>query len=302
MTGRTNPKPKESLKSVYQRVTDRILERLEEGVIPWQSPHMARVGFPKNFVSGKDYRGINVVLLAMGGYVSPYFLTYQQAKQKGGQVRKGEKGYPVVKYGVQKKKDEGGTEETRRYLRLYTVFNASQIDGIDFPTPDFPPFTAATKSYVARAIVSQMPDPPTIIEGRSVHTCYNPKTDTVDIPLRNYFTSEERYFKSLFHELVHSTGAAKRLARKTLMENQGMGSTDRVIYSREELVAEMGTAFLCAHAGIVVDDHENTAAYLQAWLKVLRTGNNAQWIFEAAGHAQRAADYILGCEPPGADA
>lgn len=305
MTGRTKTTPRESLKSVYQRVTDRILERLEEGVVPWRSPHLAKIGFPRNFDSGRDYRGINVFLLALGGYTSPYFLTYQQAKHNGGQVRKGEKGLPVVKYGIHLKKDGDGKEDTenvRRYLRLYTVFNACQIEGIDFPNPELPPFTAPTKSYVARAIVSQMPDPPIIREGRSVRTCYDPQTDTIDIPHRNYFPSEERYYKSLFHEMVHSTGAAKRLARKTLMENRGMGSTERTIYGREELVAEMGTAFLCAHAGIVVDDHENATAYLQEWLKVFRTGNNAQWIFEAAGHAQRAADYILGYEPPGVDA
>ncbi|MBB5353698.1 antirestriction protein ArdC [Haloferula luteola] len=289
------------MKSVFERVTERILERLEEGVIPWQSPHMARVGFPKNFHSGRDYRGINVFLLGMAGYTSPYFLTYQQAKDKGGQVRKGEKGYLVIKYGTHRKKEDDGSEETRRFLRLYTVFNSCQIDGIDFPHPELPPFTAATKSYVARAIVSQMPNPPAIHEGRSVRTCYDPQTDIIDIPHRSYFTSEERFYKSLFHEMVHSTGAAKRLARKTLMENRGMGLTNKSIYSREELVAEMGTAFLCAHAGIVIDDHENSAAYLQSWLKVLRTGNNRQWIFEAAGHAQRAADYILRFEPPGAE-
>lgn len=285
------------LKSVHERVTQRILERLEQGVVPWHSPHMATVGFPKNFQSGKPYRGINVLLLAMAGYTSSWFLTYMQAKERGGQVRKGENGYLVVKFGTYNKELKDGTEETRRFLRHYTVFNACQIDGVEFPQPDRAPFIESTNSNVARDIMTGMPNPPMIYEGRTARTCYDPVEDSIDIPHRADFETTERFYKSIFHEMIHSTGAAKRLARKTLLENKGRSMSDKTIYSKEELVAEIGAAFLCAHAGIVIDDHENSAAYIQSWLKVLNDGNNRRWIVEAAGQAQQAVDYILHVEP-----
>lgn len=288
---------KGDLQSVYERVTSRIVERLEEGVVPWHSPHMATVGFPKNFQSGRPYRGVNVLLLAMAGYVSPWFLTYKQAQERGGQVRKGEKGFLVVKFGTFAKELAEGEEEKRSFLRHYTVFNACQMDGIEFPEPQLPPFVATNRTEIADGMVLDMPDAPLIHEGRSVRTCYDPVEDCIDIPHRAHFESGERFYKSLFHELVHSTGAAKRLARKSLLDNRGISMADKTIYSKEELVAEIGAAYLCAHAGIVMDDHENSAAYIQSWLEVLKDSKNRRWIIEAAGHAQKAVDYILGMEP-----
>jgi antirestriction protein ArdC len=157
--------------------------------------------------------------------------------------------------------------------------------------------TETGRTVAAGAIVANMPKVPAIHEGRMAKTFYNPKEDSIDIPSRSYFKSGERFYKSLFHELVHSTGAAHRLARKTLLENKGMWASDRTIYCKEELVAEIGAAFLCAHAGIVMDDHEDSAAYIQSWLKVLKQGDNKRWLVEASGHAQKAVDYILKREP-----
>lgn len=289
--------PQGDLKSVYERVTDRILERLESGVVPWHTPHTATVGFPKNLQSGNEYRGINVLLLGMMGYISPWFLTYKQAQERGGNVRKGEKGYLIVKFGTYARENDDGGAEHRQFLRHYTVFNACQIDSVEFPEPKMPTFTASEKTEMAKAIVAGMPKPPVIYEGRTTRTCYYPQEDSIDIPPRACFRSEERFYKSLFHEMVHSTGAAHRLARKTLLENKGQMLSDRTIYSKEELVAEIGAAFLCAHAGIVMDDHEDSAAYIQSWLKVLKDRNNKRWIVEASGHAQKAVDYILKREP-----
>ncbi|MBK1883529.1 DUF1738 domain-containing protein [Luteolibacter pohnpeiensis] len=288
---------KGDLKSVHERVTARIIERLEEGVVPWHSPHTATVGFPANYQSGKPYRGINVMLLAMAGYTSPWFMTYKQAQERGGQVRKGEKGYLVVKFGTYAKEVEDGLEEQRKFLRQYTAFNASQIDGIEFPEPILPEFTPSQRTGAAACIVKNMPNPPAIHEGRSVRTCYDPANDAVEIPHRSHFESEERFYKSLFHELVHSTGSAKRLARKTLLDNRGVSMSDKTIYSKEELVTEIGAAFLCAQAGIVIDDHENSAAYIQSWLRVLKAPSNQRMIIEAAGQAQKAVDYIMKAEP-----
>lgn len=287
----------DGLKSVYQRVTDQIIRKLEEGVIPWHSPHIATVGFPRNFQSTNAYRGVNVMLLAMAGYISPWFLTYQQAQERGGQVRKGEKGYLVVKFGTFTKDAEDGEPEKRGYLRHYTVFNACQIDGVAFPETPLPSQAAGQQIDTAELIVADMPDPPVIHEGRIVRTCYDPAQDSIDIPHRASFKSSERFYKSLFHEMVHATGAAKRLARKTLLDNRGISMSDKTIYSKEELVAEIGAAFLCAHAGIVMDEHEDSAAYIQSWLQVLKVGKNERWLVEAAGHAQKAVDYILRREP-----
>jgi len=295
-----NSQPKQD---IYSRVTETILAQLEKGTVPWNSPHFARVGFPANFQSRNDYQGCNVLLLGMCGYVSPHFLTYKQAQAMGGQVRKGEKGHLVIKYGQYQKKEanENSQEEetsSRGYLRGYTVFNACQIDGIDFPQIPLPEFTPSERVAKAQGMIDKMPNPPKVHEGRVVQTCYTPASDEIDIPNREYFSSEERFYKSLFHELVHSTGAAHRLARKTLIENKGMVMGAQKIYSKEELVAEIGAAFLCAQAGIVMDGHKNSTAYLEGWLKVLKTKDNRRWIAEAAAQAQKAVHYILDTAPP----
>lgn len=290
--------------NVYEQVTNRIIELLEQGVVPWKSPYFSKVGFPKNFVSGREYRGINVFLLGSLNYTSPYFLTFLQAKELGGRVRKGERGGLVVKYGTYTKEAEGAanaeaSDEERRYLKAYTVFNACQIEGIDFPQPvALPEFTESERCQRAREIIAAMPQQPEIKEGR-VFPCYVQRTDTVHMPERGYFTGEEVYYSTLFHELTHSTGHASRLARKSLLENRGIDSTgqDRKIYAEEELVAEMGAAFLCAHAGINGGEVENSAAYLQGWIAALKTKDARGWIVKAAGEAQRAAAYVLEARP-----
>jgi len=285
---------------IYAEVTNRIIEQLEKGVIPWQSPYFSRTGFPKNFASGKHYRGINVFLLGSHRYTSPYFLTYKQAQELGGHVRKGEKGSLVIKYGTYTKETEAApapsdTEETRRYLKGYTVFHASQIEGIEFPKPDFLPELPATEACDrARAIVSGMPNAPAMREGTAI-PCYRPGSDSVHMPERGYFTTEEAYYSTLFHELAHSTGHQSRLARKSLMESKGMDAEGeaRKVYAEEELVAEMAASFLSAHAGIMEAELPNSAAYLQGWIDALKSKDAKGWIIRAASQAQKAADFIL---------
>lgn len=291
---------KGNLKNVYERVTQRIVEQLEAGVVPWRSPHFAKVGFPVNFQSGNPYRGINVILLGMAGYVSPYFLTYQQAAAKGGQVRRGEKGYSVIKFGTIDTEQEEGAETRRFFLRHYTVFNACQIDGIDFPEPPARSLTEeSAQCDRAREIVAGMPHPPAIHEGRFSQAFYRPGTDEVEMPARTFFETELTFYSTLFHELTHATGHLSRLARKSLLENKGINTTGEClkIYSQEELVAEIGAAFLSAHAGIVIDDHQNSAAYIASWLKTFRDSKHQRWIVEAAAQAQKASDYVLNGGP-----
>lgn len=290
---------------VYKLVTARIIERLEQGTVPWQSPSIARVGFPRNFATGKYYQGINVFLLASAEYESPFFLTFIQAKELGGNVKKGEKGLPVVKVGTYIKAEDGtktprledaDEADKRLYLKHYTVFNASQIEGIEFPPlPKCETYTESEQAESARLIVEGMPNRPVINEGRKAKPCYIPSTDEVEMPGRATFRAEWRFFKTLFHELAHSTGHQSRLARKTLLENKGMASfgTEAKTYCQEELVAEMTAAFLGAHAGIIEDDFENSAAYLKSWLDVLKVSNHKKWLVQAASEAQKAANYIL---------
>lgn len=291
---------------IYQQVTDRIISQLEQGVVPWKSPYFSKVGFPRNFSSGRSYQGINVFLLGSLRFTSPYFLTFIQAKELGGNVRKGERGHMVIKYGTYSKADEaseaanGEEAETRRFLKGYTVFHASQIDGIEFPSPEgLPELTITEKTARAREIIENMPNSPAIHEGSAV-PCYRPKTDSVHMPERCFFAGEEAYYATLFHELAHSTGHASRLARQSLLENKGKdetGDTARKIYAEEELVAEMGASFLNAHAGLIEDEINNSAAYLQSWINALKGKDAKGWIIRAASQAQKAANYILNIKP-----
>ena len=288
---------------IYQQVTDRIITQLEQGVVPWKSPYFSKVGFPRNFSTSRPYQGINVFLLGSLRYTSPYFLTFIQAKELGGHVRKGERGSLVVKYGTYTKEDEqaaaGEDAETRRFLKAYTVFHASQIEGIEFPQPEsLPGLSITEKTARAREIVVAMPNPPAIREGNAV-PCYRPKTDSVHMPERGFFDSEEAYYSTLFHELAHSTGHASRLARASLLENKGIEAegTARKVYAEEELVAEMGASFLNAHAGLIEDEISNSAAYLQSWIDALKSKDAKSWIIRAASQAQKAANYILNIQP-----
>ena len=289
---------------IYTEVTQRIITQLEQGVCPWKSPYFSKVGFPRNYSSGNRYQGINVFLLGSLRYTSPYFLTFLQAKELGGHVRKGEKGSLVIKYGTYTKETEGAAggesaEEKRKFLKGYTVFHASQIEGVTFPEPEAAPELATSDvCNRAREIVAAMPKAPAMREGSAV-PCYRPSTDSVHMPERRFFTSEEAYYSTLFHELSHSTGHQSRLARASLLENKGIDAEGeaRKTYAEEELVAEMGASFVCAHAGIIEAELENSAAYLQGWIDALKSKDAKGWIIRAASQAQKAADFILNIQP-----
>lgn len=291
---------------IYEQVTNQIITQLEQGIVPWKSPYFSKVGFPRNFSTGKAYQGINVFLLGSHRFTSPYFLTFIQAKELGGYVRKGERGSLVIKYGTYSKQEEEAPAtneeeaETRRYLKGYTVFHASQIDGIEFPTPKgLPELPLTEKTARAREIIAGMPNPPSFKEGSAVPCC-RPGNDSVNMPELGYFETEEAYYSTLFHELAHSTGHASRLARQSLLENKGIhadGDTARTVYAEEELVAEMGASFLNAHAGIMKSELANSAAYLQSWINVLKSKDAKSWVIRAASQAQKAANYILNIQP-----
>lgn len=265
--------------NVYEIVNERIMALLAKGTAPWRMPWSPGATEPKNLVSGKGYRGINVLLLGTQGYVSPYWLTFKQALDRGGSVRKGEKGTPVTFF------KSGKDEDTKKgyfVLRYFTAFNVAQCDGIEAPAT--PGATHAHEKIEAcEGIVKAYPGRPQIIEGE--RACYSSLTDTVTVPALARFAQCEEYYCTLFHELGHSTGAAHRLERD--MGNM-FGSH---AYSFEELIAEITAAFLCGRAGIDTATIENSAAYLASWHRKLKS--EPKWMVQAAGKASKAADYIL---------
>lgn len=267
----------------YERITERIVALLEQGTVPWHKPWKVTTGLPRNLVSGKPYRGINVFLLMAMSYESPHWLTFRQAIQLGGSVKKGEKACPVVFW--KPLETDNDTENTKKIplLRLYHVFNVSQCDGLN-GLPETVPMTS-TKSA---EIVANMPEPPVIQHGMA-HAFYSPREDMVGLPALERFEAEAAYYATLFHELVHSTGHENRLNRASITERNGFGSDP---YCKEELIAELGSAFLCGFADIVDRTIDNSAAYLEGWLERLKKDRTL--IVSAAAQAQKAADFILG--------
>jgi antirestriction protein ArdC len=216
--------------SVYEIVTEQVIKQLESGVAPWRKPW--RTLPPVNLISKKPYRGINVFLLALAGYGSQYWLTYRQAQAIGGNVRKGEHGSKIVFWKFDKFETEtadGETEERKSaFLRFYTVFNLEQTEGLKAllaPSPTFP-------IESAEAIAAGMPNPPAFEQ--DARAAYIPSRDVVTMPSRRAFDSQAEYYSTLFHELSHSTGHAKRLAREGFDTPQEFGSEP---YAREELIA-----------------------------------------------------------------
>lgn len=277
----------------YQRVTDKMIELLEAGTVPWKKPWSGGGFPPKNAISGKGYRGINFMMLGVQGYGSPFWMTFKQSKDLGGSVRKGEKATPIVFWKIftpsgDLKKPEADQKRIPM-LKHFNVFNAEQVDGLpekfhpaaDGKPLDFEPIAAC------EAIVDGWSDCPKIEDGPAA--CYQPVLDRVLMPAKPRFESVPHYYATLFHELGHSTGHHRRLDRNL------SGDFGSQLYSKEELVAEMVSAFLCGEAGL--DNSElwdNSAAYVASWLKALK--DDKKLVVNAAAAAQKAADLILGRE------
>ena len=295
--------------TVYERVTERVTELLREGVVPWQKPWHAKVGPPRNGVSGRYYRGLNVFMLSHAGFESPWWFSPKQVNDLGGHIMRGEK-VSWVHFWKQwlPKNDpaeplEVETDEveisTRRrpvlICRAYRVVNADQCagPGIDKFRDKHPPVEGPVNNdndeiASCEGIVADMPQRPGIRYGGD-RAFYRPWTDEVHMPRRSTFTSSEAFYSAPFHELTHATGHEDRRNRKTLTDGTPFGSPT---YSREELVAEMGAAFLCAMAGIDDPTIQNSAAYIKGWLKFLKSDPKALII--AGAQAQKASDFILG--------
>jgi len=281
---------------VYTRITNQIIAALEQGTRPWMKPwdaaHAAGPVSRPLRANGKPYNGINIIMLwasAMErGFTAPLWMTFRQAKELGAHVRKGETGTLVVYADTMTKTEENerGEEETRSipFMKGYTVFNVEQIEGL--PTHYHARHTTFCNEEErdSRAEAFFARTGATIRHGGNA-AFYAPGPDVVQMPDFASFRDAASYYATLAHECVHWTRHERRLAREFGRKRWGDEG-----YAMEELVAEMGAAFLCADLELTPRVREDHAPYIAGWLKVLKDDRRA--IFTAASHAQRAADYL----------
>ena len=268
---------------VYQIVTDKIIEKLEQGTIPWRKPWNCNPAM--NWESKREYTGINAILLDPGEYA-----TFNQIKKAGGKVKKGEKSHLVVFWKLFEKKSNNKDDdkiEKIPFLRYYNVFEINkQCEGLesrkkDFEDYDHNPITDAEN------IVKLYKDSPKIKFSPN-RAYYSPIDDFISVPEMKDFEKIEEYYSTLFHEMIHSTGHKSRLNRQGITDITNFGSET---YSKEELVAEIGSAMLCGKAKIENATIDNSASYIQSWLRKLK--NDHKLIVIASSQAQKAANYIL---------
>ena len=297
-------------KNLYKEITDRIIEALKEGVIPWNRPWNVINQFPKNLVTRKEYSGINYFLLSISKFQSCYWVTEKQVLQKHAEIKKGQKSTNVIFWrpflGIKKDGkgkpivDKSGTPEHIKIglLKFYEVYNVEQttielekvIKRRNIKTPEeLKPIELIMKEDVTTRCekLIKMKDLPLIQFGGNRAT-YNPLTDSLQMPKKENFKSTEDFYATKFHELGHSTGHNSRLNRKDFA-GCSFGTYN---YSKEELVAEMSSAFLCGMARIDKETIENASAYVQSWIKVLK--DDEKMLIQAAGLAKKVTEYILG--------
>lgn len=281
----------------YQTVTDAIVAAIEAGQGELRNRWIGTGGGAPRRVTGDTYRGVNAFTLGLigwaHGYQSPHWMTFKQATDLGGGVRKGEKSSPVVFYKqLEVERDRGdaadgdGERDTIRMARLYRVFNVDQIDGLPdrFAVPAAPELPAKERNEAAEAVLRATGAK--IEEDGGNRAFYNIMADSVHLPRFAWFLSTDDYLATMAHELCHWTGAKHRLDRPQLNR---FGTP---AYAEEELVAEIGSAFVCNALGIAGDHIESHAGYVESWLQALK--NDKRAIFKAAAAAQAAADMVLG--------
>jgi antirestriction protein ArdC len=278
------------MSSLYTKVTDQILSLLENNHIPWIKPWSSTAGrnTPCNAVSNRAYSGVNTLLLwttALKGYDLPRFITFGQARRLGGSVKKGEHGYKIYFVKQMTKPKEEHSDEvpaTFTMLREYTVFNVQQCEGLPDNIVQPPPpkrINQERRHELADYFLSATRAD--IREGAG-EAYYHPTSDYVSLPGWSQFHGRDAFYNVAFHELTHWTGHSKRLDRQ--LKNR-FGSQH---YAAEELIAELGAAFLCSEFGF--DTTTRNAAYIQNWIELLRSDNRA--LFTAASQASKAADYL----------
>lgn len=300
------PSKTKSRRDIHQEVTDTIIAALETSDDNWQRPWvtLAKSGLPHNAVTGKSYRGINSLLLWIAadkrGYLTQVWAGFKQWQEKGAAVRKGEKGTIICYVGSAPKRgqdgkpelDENGDEIRYTFIKHSHVWNAAQVDGYEAGDPPAMPDLAERLAHCEAFVTATR----AIIQYGGDRAYYSPNSDHIGMPLAEAFkgsatsTATECFYSTLLHELTHWTGHKSRCDRFETKAGGIMTTADREDYAREELVAELGAAFLCAELGISNDPRPDHAQYLQHWLKALKRDNRA--IFKAVGLATKAADFL----------
>lgn len=295
-----NPQPKEEKAvkpTIYETITNQIVTAIEDGADLYKMPwHRSRndITNPRNVVTSRSYRGLNIVTLWMIAeakqYASGTWATYQQWAEKGAQVRKGEKAASVFFWkklsdGEQEQQDEEDARRASFVARAYSVFNADQVDG--FAAPATPVLSEEERIAEAEAFFSKIP---ATVEIGGNQACYMPGADRVQMVPFSQFVTPAAYYSVLAHELTHWTGAKSRLNRDL------SGRFGSESYAVEELVAELGAAFIAGRLGLPSDPRKDHAPYIASWLKVLK--NDSRAIFTAASRAQTAADYLSAFSSP----
>lgn len=287
---------------MYEIITNRIISELEKGKITWRKTWNA-YGIAKNYVTDKPYQGINFLMMNFFTmHEIPYYMTFNQAKELGGTIKKGAKAEQVIYFNTYFKdgenntisidqavnrKQRGEAVKVLKFLKYFNVFNVADIEGIEYNFERIEP-KQHDKIQICETIINNYPNAPKFEFNDPQSAYYHPMFDYINMPpIENHDTAED-YYCTFFHELIHSTGHKKRLARPEVTEPNKFGSEP---YSIEELTAELGASFLC-HIAMIDNNSiiENSAAYIQGWLTKLR--NDKQFIFKAAAEAQKAVDYI----------
>ncbi len=278
--------------NVYEMVTERIIKQLEQGTIPWQKPWTGVRSGAFNRVSKKPYSLINQAILEKPGE----YASFKQWKDLGGHIKKGAKAEMVVFWkiiDVEEKNDKGEIEKKKLpLLRYYNVFHISQVEGVE-------PLKEKLNTEIepieeADRIIKDYVDREQLVfnECKSNKAYYAPLIDTVVVPLKEQFMNAPEWYVTTFHELVHSSGSKNRLNR---LETSNLASFGSETYSKEELVAEIGSASILNYLGIETDKtFNNSASYIESWLQVLRNDN--KFIVSASSKAEKAVNYILGIE------
>lgn len=272
--------------NIYQEITDRIIMQMKNGIIPWRKPWAVTGQAAISRATGKPYSLLNQMLLGKAGE----YVTFNECHKAGGYVRKGEKSHMVVFWKwVDKEDEETGEIKQIPYLRYYNVFHIDQCEGISAKHTANLPENPASADETAESIIAEYikREGVTLENSEGDAAYYRPSTDSITLPLMKQFAETAEYYSTAFHEMVHSTGHMKRLAR--LDGTAHFGSEE---YSKEELIAEIGAATLTNHCGLETpDSFTNSAAYIQNWLQALKNDNRL--IVSASGKAEKAVNLIL---------
>lgn len=291
---------------IYQSVTDRVVAALEEGTVPWEQGWVPQGGFFRNARTNRSYRGVNTLLLMVAslekGYTSPFWLTFKQAKEMGGNIIREEGSTKVIFNSRIVSKTEmvvnprTGLEEPKVFWmrKEWSIFNYAQTEGIPADKlPEIPKETKHAANRKAEAILKAMPKPARVATIKDFNPAYGPAMDVIYMPTKGQYIARDDYYSDRFHETIHSTGHSKRLGVKNIedyerLEGHQFGSED---YSEEELRAQLGASFLSAICGLDTNkEQKRTAAYLHNWIGRLKA--EPKLIYTAAQAAQRAVDYI----------